>query len=209
MGETGWLALPFEPMVLTFPWPAKYTSEESLEAGIVARLADVPGRIVVRQPACCGLVPDIVVEWGRAITIVEVKRHVVGRRALAQLTGYVEHWLAHRAAGERTVYGILAARGSALVRARCCRRGARSSHSSSNTSRGPPDAASVGKAPCPDAQPSEVPAHDPGRARRLADPRPGGDQLDQGRRPRDTSRLSFRFSGRSETPDRPTRFHSS
>lgn len=105
----GRLAHLLEPMDVA-TWTGR-PLEEEIEAGLVRRLGSIPDRIVERQVDCCGNRPDIVLVWGRVLTIVEVKRDVIGQRAIEQLDRYVGHWIDELAdlPDHYTVFGILAA----------------------------------------------------------------------------------------------------
>lgn len=104
------LAYTFEPIRVETWRPDAL--EEEIEAGLARRLMGT----FRRQVECCGLRPDIVITWANpitvdALTIVEVKREVIGHRALAQLLVYLDHWTAHHVdePGRMALYGILAA----------------------------------------------------------------------------------------------------
>lgn len=105
----GHLREPFPPLTVEVWRPQPL--EEAIEAAIVCQLGSIPGRVVERQVVCCGHKPDIVLIWADVYTIVEVKREIIGWRAVAQLERYVDHWLEElRPVPERhIVYGILAA----------------------------------------------------------------------------------------------------
>jgi len=90
---------------------ARHWSETDIEAGLFRTLGTIPGRLLERQVACCGNIPDLVSLSGDTYIIVEVKRDVIGWRALAQITRYVDHWIDELADVRKsyTVMGILAA----------------------------------------------------------------------------------------------------
>lgn len=113
MVKTGQLVDRMGPMELPVWFRAGLpVTEADLERALVRRLGVVPGRTVQRQLKCCDRhIPDLVIEWGRTITIVEIKRWTIGRRTIEQLTRYVQHWWDHLAgeAGNWTLFGIVAA----------------------------------------------------------------------------------------------------
>lgn len=88
--------------------------EEDLESALLRRIRrSSTSATVYRQLRCCGRIPDLVLVWHkhRRLVIVELKREIVGARAIAQLEGYVGHfaWHVEPRAEEWLVTGILAA----------------------------------------------------------------------------------------------------
>jgi hypothetical protein len=97
-------------------WRHRPLLEAELEAALLRRLERSPKAcrwVIHRQLKCCGRIPDLtLVDHDlRVVAVVEIKREVIGARAIEQVEGYVAHfgWHVQARAEDWRVFGVVAA----------------------------------------------------------------------------------------------------